>query len=88
MTAPEEIATEQWTLEPYASDEVPLYILTGPFRILYNVNLEEEEMHAVTALPELFALALEVVRTADNPQLVSMAEAALKKATMAEELRS
>jgi len=81
MSDLEELAIEQWTIEPYLSDDVAMYIMSGPFRILSNVNLEEEEMVAVTALPELLMLALEVSRTSDNPQLVALANAALQKAT-------
>lgn len=81
MNAPEEIATKQWSIEPYASDEIPMYILSGPHRILHNVNLEEEEMQAITALPELFALAYAVVKSASYARLYDMASAALQKAT-------
>ncbi len=81
LDALKEIATEQWAIEPYTSHQVPMYILFGPHRILRNVNMEEDEMIAVTALPDLLALALEVSRTDDNPQLVALAKAALQKAT-------
>lgn len=49
----DEIATEQWSVEPYARDEVPMFILSGDLRILQNYNLDIEEMHAVAALPEV-----------------------------------
>lgn len=79
MTAPEDIATEHWTVEPYSRDEIATYILTGDIRILCNVNLEIDEMHAITALPELFALAFAVLSGDDRVR--EMATAAIAKAT-------
>lgn len=89
MTAVEDIATEQWTVEPYASDEIAMHIKSGPHRILRNVNLEDDEMTAITALPELFALAMEVAKGCPDAadwedargRLAAMANAAIQKAT-------
>lgn len=81
MNAPEEIATEHWTVEPYDRDEVAMVIMSGEFHILRNINLEIEEMHAITALPELFALALAIRRGEHAGRLLQMANAALDKAT-------
>lgn len=80
MNAPEEIATEQWSIEPYDRHEVAMHIMSGDFHILTNHNLEGEEMVAVTALPELLTLALAVVNGADTEQVRHLATAALNKA--------
>jgi hypothetical protein len=56
-----------------------MYIKSGPHRILLNVNLEDEEMIAITALPELLTLALAVQR-GDYEQLTDLTDIALKKA--------
>lgn len=53
LSALDEIATEQWTVERDADDGISIYIKTGPHRILHNVNLEDDEMDAVAALPEV-----------------------------------